>query len=128
MTQTAVEAAVSAIDYVIGENVDTLRRRAGLTKAQLATRFQVSPSAMSLKLSGKRAWSALDVQAVARIFGVRMAQVQGEEPLPDPTSPAVITDITPMLSKRERATKLRTTDYKAAVSDLAAHRARKLAS
>lgn len=110
MTRTAVEAAVSAIDYVIGENVDTLRRRAGLTKAQLATRFQVSPSAMSLKLSGKRAWSALDVQAVARMFGVRMAQVQGEEPLPDPTSPAVITDITPMLSKRERATKLRSTD------------------
>lgn len=110
MTQTAVEAAVSAIDYVIGENVDTLRRRAGLTKAQLATRFQVSPSAMSLKLSGKRAWSALDVQAVARMFGVRMAQVQGEEPLPDPTSPAVITDITPMLSKRERVAKLRSTD------------------
>ena len=110
MTQTAVEAAVSAIDYVIGENVDTLRRRAGLTKAQLATRFQVSPSAMSLKLSGKRAWSALDVQAVARMFGVRMAQVQGEEPLPDPTSPAVITDITPMLSKRERVAKLRPTD------------------
>lgn len=125
MTQTAVEAAVSAIDYVIGENVDTLRRRAGLTKAQLATRFQVSPSAMSLKLSGKRAWSALDVQAVARMFGVRMAQVQGEEPLPDPTSPAVITDITPMLSKRERATKLRTTDYKYGVTSLAEYRARK---
>lgn len=96
----AVDAAVSAIDYAIGENVDTLRRRAGMTTAELAKRFRVAPSAMSLKLHGKRAWSALDTQLAARLFGVRMAQLLGEEQLPDPTAPATITDIADLIARR----------------------------
>lgn len=93
MTQNAaVDAAVSVIDYTIGENVDTLRRRAKLTTAALGREFQVSGPAMSLKLHGKRAWSAFDIQFAAQLFGVRMAQLVGEEPLPEPNSPATVTD------------------------------------
>lgn len=94
MGQNAVEQAVSVIDYTIGENVDTLRKRAGFTKDALGARFGVGGSAMSLKISGKRAWSAQDIQFAAELFGVRMAQLQGEESMPEPDAPATVTDIT----------------------------------
>ncbi len=101
MTHTAaVDAAVSAIDYTIGENVETLRRRAGLSVAELGAQFQLSGSAMSLKLRGKRSWSALDTHLAARLFGVRMAQLQGEEALPEPSAPASVTDISDLIAKR----------------------------
>ena len=99
-TTTAVDAAVSAVDYTIGENVDTLRRRAGLSVAELGSRFQLSGSAMSLKLHGKRSWSALDTHLAARLFGVRMAQLFGEEALPEPTAPATVTDISALIAQR----------------------------
>lgn len=89
----AAEAAVSGIDYTIGENVDILRRRSGLSNELLGRYFDLGASAMSLKLRGKRSWSALDVHTAAQIFGVRMAQLQGEEPMPEPTAPATVIDI-----------------------------------
>lgn len=94
--KSAVEEAVSEIDYTIGDNVNTLRRRARLTNAALGRHFSISASAMSLKLSGKRAWSSVDTQLAARLFGVRMAQLQGEEPMPEPTTPAVVAEIVPI--------------------------------
>lgn len=87
----AVNAAVSGIDFTVGENVNTLRRRAGMTNATLGRMFRLSSPAMSLKLRGLRAWSARDIQAASEVFGVRMAQLQGEEPLPAPTAPGRIT-------------------------------------
>lgn len=110
MEQNAVEQAVSVIDYTIGENVDTLRKRAGFTKDALGARFGVGGSAMSLKISGKRAWSAQDVQFAAELFGVRMAQLQGEEAMPEPDSPATITDIA------TRGRKTRSKEYGSGVS------------
>lgn len=100
MNQAATDDAISVIDYVIGENVATLQRRAGMTNAVLGTHFGVSGSAMSLKLRGKRAWSALDVHRAATLFGVRMAQLNGEESLPEPTAPATITDISALVGRR----------------------------
>jgi hypothetical protein len=100
MNQAATDGAVSVIDYVIGENVATLQRRAGLTNAQVGNHFGVSGPAMSLKLHGKRAWSALDVQRAASLFGVRMAQLTGEEPMPEPTAPASVTDISGLVGRR----------------------------
>lgn len=103
MTQNAaVDAAVSAIDYTIGENVDTLRRRTGMSIVGLGQQFQVTGPAMSLKLHGKRAWSALDTQLAAHLFGVRIAQLVGEEALPEPTAPATITDITSLIAKKRK--------------------------
>lgn len=100
MAQTAIDQAVSVIDFTIGENVDTLRKRARMTKAELAARFGIGGPAMSLKLSGKRAWSAADVLFAAQLFDVRMAQLQGEEPMPEPTSPATVTDIATRTRKK----------------------------
>lgn len=101
MTQgNAVSAAVSVIDYTIGENADRLRRRAGLTVGELGARFGVSPSAMSLKLQGKRGWSAFDTQKAARLFGVSFAQMVGETPLPGPDAPATVVDIADFSAKR----------------------------
>lgn len=97
---TAIDAAVSVIDYTIGENADLLRRRAGLSVGELGARFGVSPSAMSLKLAGKRAWSAFDTQKVARLFGVSLAQMVGEAPLPGPDAPAAIIDIADFTARR----------------------------
>lgn len=100
MNQSATDAAVSVIDYVIGENVATLQRRAGLTNGELGAHFGVTASAMSLKLHGKRAWSALDVQRAATIFNVRMGQLVGEEPMPSPTAPATVTNLNEERLKR----------------------------
>lgn len=103
MTQEAVAKAVSVIDYTVGEITDTLRRRAGMTTAALGERFGLSASAMSLKLRGQRAWSARDIHDAAQMFGVRMAVLTGEEPMPDPTSPAIITDFSAARARKPKA-------------------------
>lgn len=100
MNQAVTDTAVSVIDYTIGENVDILRRRAGLSIGEIGMRFGVTPSAMSLKLRGKRAWSAQDLHHASRLFSVRMAQLTGEEKMPEPTAPATVSDITDLLARR----------------------------
>lgn len=100
MTQEALARAVSVIDFTIGENVDTMRRRSGLTTAALGERFGVSASAMSLKLRGQRSWSAQDLHDASRLFSVRIAVLIGEEPLPDPSAPAVVSDFAVARAKR----------------------------
>lgn len=84
---------VSEIDYAIGDRVETLMRRAGYNKTTLGRVFQLSPSAMSLKLRGQRSWSAVDVSLAAATVGVRVAVLYGEEPMPEPTLPARVTPL-----------------------------------
>lgn len=86
---------VSEIDYAIGDRVNTLMRRAGMNRTDMGHEFSLSPSAMSLKLRGYRAWSANDVRLAARLLRVRMAVLLGEEPMPEPTLPAPVTLLDP---------------------------------
>ena len=85
------EQIVSELDYAIGDRVETLMRRAGYNRTSLGHVFDLGASAMSLKLRGRRAWSVVDLQRASAILGVRMAVLVGEEPMPEPTLPAVVT-------------------------------------
>ena len=89
----ALSKVVSEIDYAIGDRVNTLMRRAGMNRTDMGHEFTLSPSAMSLKLRGYRSWSANDVQHAARLLDVRMAVLLGEEPMPEPTLPAPVTQL-----------------------------------
>jgi transcriptional regulator with XRE-family HTH domain len=105
---TAVAEAVSVIDYVIGENVDTLRKRRGFTNETLGAKFGVTGPAISLKLRGRRAWSAADVKFAADLLGVRMGVLYGEEPMPEPGADINVTSIASR--PRKRALKQRSQD------------------
>lgn len=99
-SQDAVAQAVSLIDYTIGENVRTLATRRGYNNTTLGAEFGMGASAMSLKIRGRRAWSADDVARVAKLLGVRMSVILGEERMPDPASEATVTDISTRKPKR----------------------------
>ncbi len=99
-----ISTIVSEIDYAVGDRVETLMRRAGYNKTTLGRVFNVSPSAMSLKLRGKRAWSIADIQLAARTLNVRMAVLLGEEPMPEPTLPAPVVQLD-VTRNAERQTK-----------------------
>ena len=86
----AEQQNVVDLDYAIGERVDTLRRRFGYSHDEFGAILGVGGSAVSLKLRGKRGWSAMDVKTSADVLGVRVAVLYGDEPMPEPTRPGLL--------------------------------------
>lgn len=87
------QEAADNLDYAIGDRVNTLMRRHGHTRKSLGEVFGLGDSAMSLKLSGKRQWSAYDVKLAAGEFQVTVGVLYGTEPMPEPIRPARVTPI-----------------------------------
>ncbi|TFC30205.1 hypothetical protein E3O55_08315 [Cryobacterium sp. MDB1-18-2] len=76
------------IDEVIGDTVHQLMWRARETQTSLAPLLSLGQSALSLKIRGRRPWSALEVDVMARHFGVSPAVLFGFEPIPDGWAPS----------------------------------------
>ena len=55
---------------VLGARIAALRRDAGLSQAELASRLQISPSALGMYEQGRREPSAQMLVALARVLGV----------------------------------------------------------
>ena len=55
---------------MLGPRIASLRRRAGLSQAELAARLKVSPSAVGMYEQGRREPSAACLVALAQVFGV----------------------------------------------------------
>lgn len=104
---TQRQEAADDLDYAIGDRVNTLMRRRGYTRKSMGVVFGLGESAMSLKLNGKRTWSAFDVRLAADELNVTVAVLYGDEPMPEPTRPARITSI----DTTKNAGNQRTTDY-----------------
>ncbi len=86
-------AIADNIDYGIGDRVNTLMRRKGYTRETFGALFGIGASAMSLKINGKRTWAAWEVRVAADNLGVSVAVLYGDEPMPEPARPAVVTEI-----------------------------------
>jgi len=96
------------IDYAIGDRVNTLMRRANFTREGFGSIFGISGSAMSLKLAGKRTWAAWEVRRAADTLAVAVAVLYGDEPMPEPTRPARVID----MSTKQKAPNSRANGYK----------------
>ena len=84
--------------------------RTGRTQSDIAEEIGVEPTAFGKKLRGKNGWALQELIDLAAALDTTVAYLVGE-----------IGEDGPDLNRSN----LRTTDYKAAVSDLAAYRARK---
>lgn len=65
-------------DEIIGERIHQLMWRAQVSQTQFAPELGVGQAALSLKLRGRRGWSAADLIAVARYFDVSVGYLFGE--------------------------------------------------
>ncbi len=69
---------------MLGPRIAALRRKAGLSQAQLAQRLRISPSAMGMYEQGRREPSMETLVALAREFGVSTDfLLTGTHPDPD---------------------------------------------
>jgi hypothetical protein len=81
---------VDDLDYEIGDRVNTLMRRQRHTRQSLGAILGIGPSAMSMKLSGRRTWTARDVKVAAHALEVTVGVLYGEEPMPRAVRLAVV--------------------------------------
>lgn len=63
------------------QTIRELREAAGLTQAQLAARLDVTPSSVYAWEAGKSEPRATQLRALARLFGVRMDDIDFEGPI-----------------------------------------------
>ena len=68
---------------MLGERIAALRRRAGLSQAELAQRLRISASAMGMYEQGRREPSAQMLVALARVLGVSTDYLLTGIPAPD---------------------------------------------
>ena len=68
---------------VLGARIATLRRKAGLSQAELASQLQISASAMGMYEQGRREPSGQMLVALARILGVTTDYLLTGTPAPD---------------------------------------------
>ena len=66
-----------------GARIATLRRKAGLSQAELASQLQISASAMGMYEQGRREPSGQMLVALARILGVTTDYLLTGTPAPD---------------------------------------------
>lgn len=60
-------------DLLVGENIYTLMRRAGMTQAQLAGELGIQQASLSLKIRGKRPWYLRELQRAASVLDTDVA-------------------------------------------------------
>ena len=68
---------------MLGARIATLRRKAGLSQAELASQLQISASAMGMYEQGRREPSGQMLVALARILGVTTDYLLTGTPAPD---------------------------------------------
>lgn len=108
----ALQEEVANLDYAIGDRINTLLHRHSLTRKTFGAKLGIGPSGMSLKIGGRRTWSATEVKIAADILGVKVGVLYGEDPMPDPARPTVVTPLDP-----SKNAKMRTLDYRAVGSE-----------
>ncbi|WP_368731381.1 helix-turn-helix domain-containing protein [Leucobacter sp. OAMSW11] len=74
-------------DETIGERVHQLMWRARLSQTSFAPELGIGQAALSMKLRGRRGWSADELRTIARYFGVSTDYLFG---LSDGVGPAGI--------------------------------------
>ena len=73
---------------MLGSRIAALRRRAGLSRSELAQRLRISPSAVGMYEQGRREPAVETLLAMARVFDVTMdylltgAEQEGKEEQP----------------------------------------------
>jgi hypothetical protein len=77
--------------FALADRARTLRgRNPRLTLAVCGELMGITESMASLKFKGSK-WSAFEVRVMADAFQVKTGVLYGDEPMPEPTRPAVIT-------------------------------------
>ncbi len=72
---------------IIRERVKRLLRQTDLTQTEFAPKLGLKQSSLSVKMSGKRAFTADELLVIARIFGVSMDYLYGKTDDPRPVGP-----------------------------------------
>ena len=81
--------------YALADRARTLRgRRNDLTLTRCGALMGVTEGMASLKFKGSK-WSSFEVRVMADAFGVSPAVLYGDEPMPEPTRPAMVTKLDP---------------------------------
>lgn len=62
-------------DSALGKRIKRLRKKAGLTQEELATKINVSTTHVGLVETGKRRMSLKTLQKVARALGVKVRDI-----------------------------------------------------
>lgn len=97
-------------DAQAGERAHMLIWRSGRTQGDIALEIGIEPTAFGKKLRGKNGWALQELIDLAAVLNTSVGYLVGETDGDDPD------------------TNLRTTDYHAVVTDLGAHRAKRLSA
>ena len=93
--QAQVDDREADLYYALADRARTLRgRMPGLTLSKCGNLMGVTESMASLKFKGSK-WSAFEVRVMAEAFGVHVGVLYGDEPMPEPTRPAMVTTLDP---------------------------------
>ncbi len=93
MKRANLEEREADLYYALADRARTLRgRNPQLTLAKCGDLMGVTESMASLKFKGRK-WSAFEVRVMADAFGVKTSVLYGDDPMPEPTRPAIISTI-----------------------------------